>query len=443
MYQLSGKKPFFNGYKKSYIFYSFALILIVLLAFSGCGKQQQQGGTAGQSVKVQGENGTGTNTPGGAFSTLHMINASIGWAETTNFSTTTTYFTVLRTTDGGVHWQAVLRCSPYQGFPGKGAGYATCPVDFRSATTATVLETQQSTMNIYHTVNGGQTWQRSTLKAGYIETPPVFVDALHGWALATDNFPGYDPGSSYIGKEISLFRTVDGGQSWQKIGSSAATSQLPSTSDDAYGTAPFTASTRMAFTSDTTGWLVGTSYRKDESMFSWLYVTHDGGTTWQKVTISFPASADALWAPQFFSAQDGLLPISTSGPAPAYKLETMLYATDNGGITWAGTSVPFDVTNATYLDMTHAWTWTGSLNQNTFATTSDGWRHWTKGSIHTHFARVYGFDFVSPTLGWAIADNLRMSMPEPSGGLRSGDNVALLRTTDGGLTWQEIAHSVV
>lgn len=442
MYQSSGKTPSFNGYKKSHALYSLAILVIVLLAFSGCGKQQQQGDTAGQSVTVQGGKGVGTNTPGGAFSTLHMINASIGWAETMNYSPTTIYYTVLRTTDGGVHWQSVLRCSPYQGV-GKGAGFATCPVDFRSATTATVLETQQSTMNIYHTVDGGQTWQRATLKAGYIETPPVFVDAQHGWALVTDNFPGYDPGSSYVGKEIALLRTVDGGQSWQKIGSSAAKSQLPVTSDDAYGSAPFTASTRMVFTSDTTGWLVGTSYRKDNSSFSWLYVTHDGGTTWQKVTISFPANADASWAPQFFSAQDGLMPVSTSGPAPAYKQETILYSTHDGGATWTGTSVPFDVTFATYIDMTHAWTWTGSLNQNTFATTSDGWRHWTKGSAHTNFARIYGFDFVSPALGWAIADNLRMPMPEPGGGLRSGDHVALLRTTDGGQTWQEIAHSVV
>jgi len=408
---------------------------------ASCGKQSQ-GGTAGQSTAVQGAKGTATNTPAGAFNTLHMITASIGWAETTNSSPTTIYYTVLRTTDGGVHWQAVLRCLPYQG-SGKGAGYATCPADFRSATTATVLETQQSTMNIYHTVDGGQTWQRSTLTGGYLETPPVFVDALHGWALVTDNYPGYDPGSSYIGKEIALFRTVDGGQSWQKIGSSAAKSQLPTTSDDAYSTAPFTASTRMAFVSDTTGWLVSTSYRMDESSFSWLYVTHDGGTTWRKVPISFPAGAEAIWTPQFFNAQDGLLPVYTSGHAPQYTPATMLYTTHDGGATWIGTSVPFDVTNAVYIDMAHAWAaWTGNSNKDTFATTSDGWQHWTKGSIHTSFVNIYGFDFVSPALGWAIADNVRNIVPDGSS-LRSGDIVTLLKTTDGGQTWREIAHSVV
>jgi photosystem II stability/assembly factor-like uncharacterized protein len=421
---------------------SFCISLIIaLLLLTSCGSKQQ-GNIASDSSTVQGANGSQTGVLAGAFSTVHMINASVGWAETMNLSSPSISFTVLRTTDGGYHWQTVLQCSPYQGV-GKGAGFATCPGDFRSATIATVVETQQSTMNIYHTVDGGQTWQRSAINAGYLETPPVFVDALHGWVLVTDNFPGYDPGSTYIGKEIALLRTVDGGHSWQKIGSSDAASQLPVTSDDAYGTAPFTASTRMEFTSSTNGWLVGTSYKKDNASFSWLYVTHDGGTSWSKVAIAFPTQSDALWTPQFFTAQDGLLPVSTSGPAPTYTPKTMLYATHDGGTTWVGTSIPFDVTNATYLDMTHAWLWTGSPLQHTFSVTSDAWQHWTKKNFTTRFASIYGFDFVSLTLGWAIASNVRAHLPEPGGGLRSGDTVALLKTMDGGQTWQEVAHSIV
>ena len=59
------------------------------------------------------------------------------------------------------------------------------------------------------------------------------------------------------------------------------------------------------------------------------------------------------------------------------------------------------------------------------------------------FKRVYGFSFVSLSLGWAFADNAVRFLPEPSGGLRKGDIIALLKTTDGGQTWQEIAYSKV
>jgi photosystem II stability/assembly factor-like uncharacterized protein len=75
--------------------------------------------------------------------------------------------------------------------------------------------------------------------------------------------------------------------------------------------------------------------------------------------------------------------------------------------------------------------------------TSDGWNHWTTVPLQTSFAHLSGFDFVSPALGWVLADNRTRFLPEPGGGLQKGDVIALLQTTDGGKTWQEIAHSVV
>jgi photosystem II stability/assembly factor-like uncharacterized protein len=279
------------------------------------------------------------------------------------------------------------------------------------------------------------------IKAGYLETPPEFVDALHGWVFATDNFPGPDPGSAYIGKEIALYHTVDGGKTWQKIAGGPSTSQLPTTSDDAYGIPPLAASTRMQFVTPSTGWLVGTSYRKDSSDYSWLYVTHDAGATWQQVAINFPSQGLNLWSPQFFTAHDGLLPVLTSGLNNSSG--TMLYATHDGGQTWTGTVVPFDVTNGDFIDMNHAWAMASDTTKKTIYTTSDGWHHWTQHHLNTSFQNVYAFSFVSPTLGWALADNItRPSMPG-STNRRKGDIIAVLKTTDGGQTWQEIAHSIM
>lgn len=397
----------------------------------------------GYSV-VKADNRPATNVVAGAFNTLHMIDAMTGWAVSWDVLGSGAY-TILRTTDGGRHWKTMLKCLPTQDL-GKGF-IKPCATDFHSATVATVVQPEQdgilrtSQIRIFHTSDGGQSWQSALLQARDLETPAVFVDGLHGWVFATDSFPGPDPGSTYIGGQIALYRTSDGGKSWQRIGSDPSTSQLPTTSDDAYGIPPFTASTRMQFVTPSTGWLIGTSYHADNLSYSWLYVTHDGGSSWHKVAVSFPDSALALWEPTFFTEQNGLFPVLTSGPAPQYTRGTMLYTTHDGGQTWANTTVPFDVSNAVFIDMNHT-VFLSDTDKQVIYSTNDGWKHWTKVQIETAFKRLVALDFVSPLLGWAFADNRTVFLPEPGGGIRKGDVIALLRTTDGGRTWKEIAHSV-
>ena len=434
-----------NPQQSSITSISMIILILSLFILSSCGIQHNTGGQSSTPVTPGSQPATSTLT--GALTGLHMINATVGWAVSWDIAGTGNSYHILRTTDAGVHWKVVLQCTSTQG---AGKGFIVgCVTDFHSASVATVLApefdsaTQESQSRIFHTSDGGQTWQSSVVKARYIETPAVFVDAQHGWFLATDHFPGYDPGSAYIGKEIALYRTVDGGKSWQRVASGPATSQLPATSDDAYGIVPLTAATRMQFVTATTGWLAGTSFHKDQSEFSWLYVTHDAGTTWQQVDISLPPQSLLLWPPRFFTQQDGLLSALTSGPAPQYAPGTLLYTTHDGGLTWTATAVPFDVTNGEFLDMNNAWASAVNGNDKAFYTTSDGWRHWTKGHMDVTFNIISGFSFVSPGIGWALAYNRTKSLPEPGGGLRKGDSIALLKTTDGGQTWQEIAHSVV
>ena len=103
--------------------------------------------------------------------------------------------------------------------------------------------------------------------------------------------------------------------------------------------------------------------------------------------------------------------------------------------------MPVDVTNAVFVDLQHAVA--VDDGGKALLTTSDGWNHWASVPLPTTYTRVSGFDFVSPALGWALADNRTTFLPEPGGGIRKGDVIALLHTTDGGRTWQEIAHSTV
>lgn len=419
-------------------------LLGFLLLLASCG-QQGTGNKLSTSSVVKTDNQPATNVVAGAFTTLHMINAMIGWAVSWDITGSNTY-TILKTIDGGRHWKSMLQCLPTQEI-GKGF-IAGCSTDFHSASVATVVQpeydskTRNSRLRILHTSDGGQTWLSSLINARDLQTPAVFVDDLHGWVFATDHFPGPDPGSAYIGGQIVLYRTHDGGKTWQRIASGPSTSQIASTSDDAYGIPPLAASARMQFVTPSTGWLIGSALHRDMSNYSWLYVTHDGGSSWHKVDLSFPAQALALWRPTFFTEQEGLFPVLTSGPAPQYARGTMLFTTQDGGQSWTSTAVPFDVTNAVFIDMNHAVS-VNATDSMSLYTTSDGWKHWTKVQIQTTFKRIYGFDFVSPTLGWALADNRTFFLPEPGGGIRKGDVIALVQTTDGGRTWHEIAHSVV
>ena len=419
------------------------LTLLGSLLLTSCG--QNGSGNVSSTSLVKAGSQSSMSTVTGIFGNLHMINAMIGWATSWDVTGPGTY-SILKTTDGGRHWKAMLKCLSTQGV---GKGYMKgCSTDFHSATVATVVQpeydskTQTSRIRVFHTADGGQTWQSSVINARDLESPAVFVGGQHGWVFATDHFPGPDPGSAYIGGQIALYRTSDGGKTWQRIAGGPSTPQISVTTDDAYGIAPFTANGQMQFVTPSIGWIIGSSLRSDVATYSWLYSTSDGGSSWQEVTIPIPAQALAMWSPLFFTEQEGLFPVLTSGPAPQYAHGTLIYSTLDGGKSWTSAAVPFDVTNAVFVDMDHAVSASNTESQILY-TTSDGWKHWTKVQIQTAFKRIYGFDFVSPSVGWAFADNRTVFRPEPGGGMSKGDVIALLQTKDGGRTWREIARSEI
>ena len=75
--------------------------------------------------------------------------------------------------------------------------------------------------------------------------------------------------------------------------------------------------------------------------------------------------------------------------------------------------------------------------------TNDGGTRWTRVPLQTAFTRLMSVDVVSPALGWMLATNRTISVQHEHGAPQKEDVFTLLRTTDGGKTWQEIAHSVV
>src|SRR5581483_9354234 len=114
----------------------------------------------------------------------------------------------------------------------------------------------------------------------------------NGWLLL-------DKGSATSHEAIDIFRTTDGGTTWLKVSSTDQNTGNQS------GTLPFAGDkSGISFISTTTGWVTGTLPVDNRA---WLYVTHDGGSTWQPQNLPLPANSNvqvATMPPIFFSSKD-------------------------------------------------------------------------------------------------------------------------------------------
>ena len=330
------------------------------------------------------------STPAGLanpLQTIHMIDATTGWASTST--------SLLRTTNGWRTWKDV---TPHQAAL-VGAGY------FLSGEEAWIGEAsglglqagQKPAVIISHTTNGGQTWQSAPLSVTIPDGifSMSFSNDQNGWAEA-------ELGGAAGNDLLELFRTTDGGKSWVAVSTNVPVSQYHIPNTFPYGGH----ATGITFISASTGWVVD-SYN--------VYVTHDGGTTWRQQTL--PTAPDqGFGLPTFFNAHEGLLPGGSQ-----------LFVTQDGGTTWQpGPLLPQSSGLVTFTDMQHGWAIVD--NGTTLYRTSDGGAHWLKitpviAASITSFAKL---NFVSTGTGWALGYT-----SEPP-------NTLLFKTTDGGQTWTQV-----
>lgn len=145
--------------------------------------------------------------------------------------------TLLKTTDAGATW--VEMPSP--------SGHFGEWVVFSSATNgwfANYEDNPSENGTVYATVDGGSTWTTSTA----IVHKPFFLDSQNGWA------PG-------LGATIQ--RTRDGGSTWQTINLDLGPAPI------GYALAPIR---DVAFATESLGWCIA---------YGRIYVSNDGGDTWQ------------------------------------------------------------------------------------------------------------------------------------------------------------------
>lgn len=259
-------------------------------------------------------------------------------------------YSILRTRDGGLHWDEILpieaqdvqivtsaddawvlsqSCAPDR------AG-AACGWDLRTTADGgddwTVsplvdgfaLEVSRPTVDdawavispegpgtsaIIATHDAGQTWSEIPTPEGGagFERRVFFLDASHSWILI-----GNQPSAGSESKEI--LATSDGGQTWTRLSGNLFAPSPDATPDN--GIPQFGYAGPIVFTSETDGWFA--------SPRGGLFHSADGGTTW-----SLALQDDNLQSLQFTDAQHGWVASLIA-----------LYRTTDGGVTWTSLNLP-------------------------------------------------------------------------------------------------------
>ena len=145
------------------------------------------------------------------------------------------------------------------------------------------------------------------------------------------------------GEDIVIFRTTDGGATW------TIASSTNSRGESMPGALPYAGKkTGLSFLDASTGWI---TVDDGPSHIPWLYVSHDGGRTWQQQSLQLPPNQAptrlGLAPPTFFNATDGVLPVYSvfiGGCHPDNVDNEQcwgsdIYVTHDGGRTWHSTTL--------------------------------------------------------------------------------------------------------
>jgi photosystem II stability/assembly factor-like uncharacterized protein len=209
-----------------------------------------------------------------------------------------------RTTDGGKHWRLISRegmVAMVFADENHGIGKSFWIDD---------------TGDIVRTLDSGRTWSKVEIPHLKKIESTVFLSGRIGWITAQEN------------NDLSLFRTVDGGLSWEEF-RTALPPEWPNVR-------------KVSFVDQNHGWMVLKHIQDDEVR---LLATTDGGAAWLQASIP-PVRNGNWWSDvvKFVSDKVGFV-FSTeddNSPSPGFQSRTVFYTAD-GGTRWQTYSLPYSI----------------------------------------------------------------------------------------------------
>lgn len=322
---------------------------------------------------------------------------------------------VYYSSNGGQSW--VDRTPPnwtrptrYVAAPGAGA----LPMTTTKYITAMARATSNGKVQIAASLDDGKQWQITDLPKTFSQgVGPIgvsFVSANDGWASV--NLPS---GSAFAFTDV--FQTTDGGKIWN------------------FETQINGAAGPVEFITPTVGFAAGAPAGHP------LFGTTDGGKTWHALPLPIPpgdVAEDITGAPIFLNSHDGFVYVyfeKTMGHAP---LMPYMDTTTDGGKTWSQVSLPSVDGNLAAWAIVSANDWF-LVGPKLIKHTTDGGKNWTSVTPNIVLASVHAAVFTSDSTGVALIDTSTCSdrsVPNPPPCL---SNNGLVRTTDGGKTWQHLS----
>ncbi len=261
-------------------------------------------------------------------------------------------------------------------------------VDFALIGSTNAWATDRSGTAFYHTKTGGSL-QRTATNFG--RKPLIsFLDAKTGFAV------GYS-------SEVRLWRTRDGGQTWQKV------KQFHANEKDF----PGTVLSQLHFADAQHGWIV--------SVFG-VWRTQDGGVHWDNVfKRAVQPELTEIYQGAFSGTERAVIAASDG-----------IYLTVDGGRSWKLTRKNKGFCVIYFLDEHTGWVWSESLLR-----TDDSGNSWRELYKLDGYAEIRSTQFINKEEGWATGIELEESFGSV---VRNPDSPAfhgvLLHTSDGGKNWE-------